>query len=91
MCLTQFFQFQEKEKAKRLQSEPDEEGWVTIGKGGRKPGASKVEVAELLEKKKKKKQKVALIFKTMSVRKMMKRSNVKGGGGEWDHICHYIT
>ena len=70
---------QEKEKAKRLQSEPDEEGWVTIGKGGRKPGASKVEAAELLDKKKKKKQKVALIFKTMSVRKMMKRSNVKGG------------
>lgn len=53
---------QEKEKAKRLQSEPDEEGWVTIGKGGRKPGASKVEAAELLERKKKK-QKVALILK----------------------------
>ena len=70
---------QEKEKAKRLQSEPDEEGWVTIGKGGRKPGASKVEAAELLERKKKKKQKVALIFKTMSVRKMMKRSNLRGG------------
>ena len=82
---------QEKEKAKRLQSEPDEEGWVTIGKGGRKPGASKVEAAELLDKKKKKKQKVALIFKTMSVRKMTKRSHVKGGGGEeCDHICHYI-
>ena len=41
-----------------MQSEPDEEGWVTIGKGGRKPGASKVEAAELLERRKKKKQKV---------------------------------
>ena len=55
---------QEKEKAKRLQSEPDEEGWVTIGKGGRKPGASKVEAGELLEKKKK--QKVMLILGTTS-------------------------
>ena len=64
-CLTQFFQMQEKEKAERLQSEPDEEGWVTIGKGGRKPGASKVEAAELLERKKKKKQKVTLNFKTI--------------------------
>ena len=83
---------QEKEKAKRLQSEPDEEGWVTIGKGGRKPGASKVEAAELLDKKKKKKQKVALIFKTISVRKMTKRSNVKGGGGGMgSHMSlHYI-
>lgn len=45
---------QEKEEAKRLQSEPDDEGWITIGKGGRKPGASKVDAAELLEKKKKK-------------------------------------
>ena len=49
---------QAKEKAKRLQSEPDEEGWVTVGKGGRKPGASKVEAAELMEKRKKKKQQV---------------------------------
>ena len=81
---------QEKEKAKRLQSEPDEEGWVTIGKGGRKPGASKVEAAELLDKKKKKKQKVALIFKTMSVRKMMKRSNVKGRGMGSHMSLHYV-
>ena len=58
---------QEKEKTKRLQSEPDEEGWVTIGKGGRKPGASKVEAGELLEKKKKKKQKVVLILGTTSL------------------------
>ena len=79
---------QEKEKAKRLQSEPDEEGWVTIGKGGRKPGASKLEAAELLDKKKKKKQKVTLIFKTMSVRKMMERSNVKGGR---NRITYVIT
>ena len=55
-------QEEEKEKAKRLQSEPDEEGWVTVGKGGRKPGASKVEAAGLLEKKKKKKQKQQLYF-----------------------------
>ena len=58
---------QEKEKTKRLQSEPHEEGWVTIGKGGRKPGANKVEAGELLEKKKKKKQKVALILGTTSL------------------------
>ena len=82
---------QEKEKAKRLQSEPDEEGWVTIGKGGRKPGASKVEAAELLERRKKKKQKVALIFKTISVRKMMKRSNLKRGGGGGNGITYDIT
>lgn len=50
---------QEKEEAKRLQSEPDDEGWITIGKGGRKPGASKVDASELLEKKKKR-QKVGL-------------------------------
>lgn len=50
---------QEKIEAKRLQSEPDEDGWVTVGKGGRKQGASKVDAGELLEaKKKKKKQKV---------------------------------
>lgn len=39
--------------AKRLQSEPDEEGWVTIGKGGRKPGAKKMEATDLPVKKKK--------------------------------------
>lgn len=52
LCLN--MSMQEKEEAKRLQSEPDDEGWITIGKGGRKPGASKVDAAELLEKKKKK-------------------------------------
>lgn len=41
-----------------MQSEPDEEGWVTVGKGGRKPGATKVDIVELQERKKKKKQKV---------------------------------
>ena len=45
-----------------MQSEPDEDGWVTVGKGGRKPGASKVEAAELLEKKQRKKQKVGEEF-----------------------------
>ncbi|XP_028395115.1 ribosomal RNA-processing protein 7 homolog A-like [Dendronephthya gigantea] len=49
-------QEEEKETAKRLQSEPDEEGWVTVGKGGRKSGAKKVEATDLPEKKKKKMQ-----------------------------------
>lgn len=53
LCLNLLMQ--EKEEAKRLQSEPDDEGWITIGKGGRKPGASKVDASELLEKKKKQK------------------------------------
>lgn len=57
LCLNLLMQ--EKEEAKRLQSEPDDEGWITIGKGGRKPGASKVDASELLEKKKKK-QKVGI-------------------------------
>lgn len=47
-------------KAKLAEEEsrgqPDEDGWITVGKGGRKPAASQKDAAELKEKKKKKKQ-----------------------------------
>ncbi|EDO44850.1 predicted protein [Nematostella vectensis] len=46
---------QAKEAEKMERGQPDEEGWITVGKGGRKPGATKVDAAEIQEKRKKKK------------------------------------
>jgi hypothetical protein len=54
-----FFLFYTLLQAKKAEEDargkPDEEGWITVGKGGRKPGASQVDAAELKDKKKKKK------------------------------------
>lgn len=41
-------------------NQPDDEGWVTVGRGGRNPAAPRLDAAELQERRKKKK-KVSLI------------------------------
>ncbi|KAK3725003.1 hypothetical protein QZH41_017483, partial [Actinostola sp. cb2023] len=57
---------QEQEKARiaedKARGQPDDEGWVTVGKGGRKPGASQIDSSELKEKKNKKKQAVVNFY-----------------------------
>ena len=37
------------------QNQPDDEGWVTVGRSGRNPAAPRLDPAELEEKRKKKK------------------------------------
>jgi len=44
-------------------NQPDDEGWVTVGRGGRNPAAPRLDAAELQERRKKKK-KVRLQCKT---------------------------
>ena len=42
-------------EAAEAQNQPDEEGWVTVGRSGRNPAAPRLDPAELEEKRKKKK------------------------------------
>ena len=44
----------EKEEAER-RNQPDDEGWVTVGRGGRNPAAPRLDAAELQERRRKKK------------------------------------
>lgn len=49
-----------KDKAE-TEGQPDEEGWVTVGRRGRKPGAARIDAAEIQENKKKKKNQVRVL------------------------------
>lgn len=42
-------------EAAEAQNQPDEEGWVTVGRSGRNPATPRLDPAELEEKRKKKK------------------------------------
>ena len=44
----------EKEEAE-ARNQPDDEGWVTVGRGGRNPAAPRLDAAELQERRRKKK------------------------------------
>ena len=57
-CLTYHSQSEKEEAESRNQA--DDEGWVTVGRGGRNPAAPRLDATELQERKKKKK-KVRLI------------------------------
>ena len=48
------------------QNQPDDEGWVTVGRSGRNPGAPRLDAAELQERRKKKK-KVLTLFHCIDV------------------------
>ncbi|KAL9956983.1 hypothetical protein ACROYT_G038555 [Oculina patagonica] len=56
----------EKEKSEQEEAEarnqPDDEGWVTVGRGGRNPAAPRLDAAELQERRKKKKKQALLNF-----------------------------
>jgi len=43
-------------------NQPDDEGWVTVGRGGRNPAAPRLDAAELQERRKKKKKQALLNF-----------------------------
>ena len=47
-----------KEEAKKTRGQPDEEGWITVGRGGRKPAAPRIDKKAIEEQQKKKKKKV---------------------------------
>ncbi|CAH3190856.1 unnamed protein product [Porites evermanni] len=51
----------DKEAAEAL-NQPDDEGWVTVGRSGRNPAAPRLDPAELEEKRKKKKKRALLNF-----------------------------
>lgn len=48
------------------QNQPDDEGWVTVGRSGRNPAAPRLDAAELQERRKKKK-KVLTLFHCIDV------------------------
>lgn len=57
---------EDKEKSERVEAESrnqaDDEGWVTVGRGGRNPAAPRLDATELWERKKRKKKQALLNF-----------------------------
>ena len=54
-----------KMEAEKSRGQPDEEGWITVGRGGRKPAAPQIDkkgLEEVEQKKKKKKVQYLLTY-----------------------------
>lgn len=49
-------------EAAETQNQPDDEGWVTVGRSGRNPAAPRLDAAEIQERKKNKKKQTLLDF-----------------------------
>jgi len=49
-------------EAAEAQNQPDDEGWVTVGRTGRNPAAPRLDAAELQERRNKKKKRALLNF-----------------------------